>query len=190
MGLLQLQLGRIFYREDPFIVRDERGKDVQRGRLPGAGSSRDHDVDPAANAGLEEFRDGRRERPELDEVVGLIWVGRELPDREGRAVQRQRRDDRVDTRTIGEARVHVWARLVDASAYLADDLVDRPAELLLVVELGSGPVQLASALDVDRVPAVDHDLGHFGIANERLEGSEAEDAVPDLANDKQLLLRR
>ena len=57
------------------------------------------------------------------------------------------------------------------------------------MELRAGPVELARALDVDRVPVVDHDLGDFRVADERLERTEAEDAVADLPDDEQLLLR-
>ena len=133
-------------------------------------------------------RDLGAHRPELDQVVRLERVGRELPDRERRAVDRERRDDGVHTGAVGQASVHVRTGLVDATTDLADDLVDRAAELGLVVELGPGPVQLAGALHVDRVPVVDHDLRDLGVADERLERAEAEHAVADLADDEQLLL--
>ena len=80
-------------------------------------------------------------------------------------------------------------RLVHAAADLPDDLVDRPAELLVVVELRARPIQLAGALHVDRVPVVDHDLRDLRVTDERLQRTEAKDAVADLADDEQLLLR-
>ena len=54
------------------------------------------------------------------------------------------------------------------------------------------PVQysLPGALDVDRVPPVDHDLRDLGITDERLERPEPQDAVADLTDDEQLLLGR
>ena len=64
------------------------------------------------------FDDRRGHRAELDQVVRLVRVGGELPDRERGTVDRERRDDRVHTRTVGQARVHVRARLVDAAADL------------------------------------------------------------------------
>jgi hypothetical protein len=51
-------------------------------------------------------------------------------------------------------------------------------------------VQLAGALDVDRVGAVDHDLGDLGIVDELLQGAETENDVADLAADLLLLLCR
>ena len=50
--------------------------------------------------------------------------------------------------------------------------------------------ELAAALDVDRVRAVDHDLGDGVVAQERLERAVAEDVVRDLAGDLRALLAR
>jgi hypothetical protein len=61
--------------------------------------------------------------------------------------------------------------------------------LLLVVELRAGPIELAGALHVDRVPLVHHDLGDFRVTHVGLERPQAQHAVADLANDQQLLLR-
>ena len=104
-------------------------------------------------------------------------------------VEGQRRDDRVDTRAVGQPGVDVGRRLVDATADLADDLVDRATQLLLVVELRAGPEQLAGPLHVDRVPVVDHDLRDLGVADVGLQRAEPQHAVADLPNDQQLLLR-
>ena len=57
------------------------------------------------------------------------------------------------------------------------------------MELRAGPVQLPGALHVDRVPVVDHDLRDLWVTDERLQRAEAQDAVTDLSNDEQLLLR-
>ena len=57
------------------------------------------------------------------------------------------------------------------------------------MELRPGPVQLAGTLHVDRVPAVHHDLGDLRVAHERLQRSQTQDAVADLTDDQQLLLR-
>src|SRR5205823_13746759 len=106
-----------------------------------------------------------------------------------RSVDRERRDHGVHTGAIGQTRVDVRRRLVDPSPDLPDDLVDRPPELLLVVELRARPIELPRALDVDRVPVVDHDLRDLRVTDERLQRAEAQDAVTDLSDDEQLLLR-
>ena len=54
--LLELELGRVLDRQDPLVVRDERGDHVERRGLPGARPARDQDVDAAADARLQELR--------------------------------------------------------------------------------------------------------------------------------------
>ena len=100
-----------------------------------------------------------RQRAEPDHVVEVEPLLAELADRDERARQRQRRDDRVDAAAVGQARVDHRRRLVDAPPDLRDDLVDDPAQVRLVVEAHGRLVEAALALDPDVVRAVDHDLG-------------------------------
>ena len=123
------------------------------------------------------------EAAEVDQVLDRVGILRELADGELRAVEGERRDDRVDTRPVGKSGVHHRAGLVDAAADLADDLVDGAAQMGLVRECRSGAHQLAVALDVDGVVCVDHDFGQVTIAQERLERAIAEDVVGDLLGD-------
>ena len=132
----------------------------------------------------------RRQRAELDQVLHLEGVLAELPDGQRRARDRQRRDDGVDARAVGQARVDHRRGLVDAAADAADDLVDDAQQVRVVDELGVRDRQLAAALDVDLVRAVDHQLGHGLVAQERLERAVAEDVVGDLAGDLRALLAR
>ena len=76
-------------------------------------------------------------------------VGGELPDGQRGAVDRQRRDDRVDTAAVGEPGVDHRAGLVDATADAGHDLVDRAAQVRLVAEVRVGLDQPAVALEVD-----------------------------------------
>ena len=48
--LVQLELGGVLDRDDALVVGDERRQHVERGRLAGAGTAGDHDVEPAAHA--------------------------------------------------------------------------------------------------------------------------------------------
>ena len=123
-----------------------------------------------------------RESKLIRSSIGVGVLG-ELSDRQLGAVERERRDDGVDTAAVGQAGVHHRAGLVDAAADLADDLVDRAAQVRLVRELGVGLDQLAAALDVDAVEGVDHDFGQVGVAQQRLERAVAEDVVRDLLGD-------
>jgi len=53
-----------------------------------------------------------------------------------------------------------------------------------------GELDLAGALDVDPLAAVDHDLGHGVVAEERLERAVAEDVIGDLPDELATLIAR
>ena len=134
--LVQLELGGVLDRHDALVAPG--GSDDMTLRvvvLPEPVPPRDDDVAPAAHAGLEEVAHRRGERPEGDEVLVGERVRGELADREDGAVERDRRDDGVDARAVGQARVDERAGLVDPAADAADDLVDDAAEVGLVGEL-------------------------------------------------------
>src|SRR5207244_4964056 len=116
VGLLELELGRVLDGDDALTVGDERRQDVQVGRLAGAGTARDEDVELAPDAGLENDGQVEREGPEVDQVLHRERVGGELPDRQHRAVNGQRRDDGVHAGPVWEAGVDHGGRLVDAAA--------------------------------------------------------------------------
>ena len=99
----------------------------------------------------EELRSLGRQGAEADEVVDREPGLGELADRERRAVDRERRDDRVDAGAVGEAGVDHRRRLVDAPADRRDDALDDQPEPGLGAEAGVGLVETAAALDVDRV---------------------------------------
>ena len=115
VALLELELGRVLDRHDALVAGHEARERVEQRRLARAGSARDEDVDLAADAGREERAGGGRERAERREVGQRVRVARELPDRQRRAAQRERRDDRVDAAAVGEARVDHRRGLVDAA---------------------------------------------------------------------------
>ena len=114
----------------------------------------------------------------------------ELPDRQHRAVDRERRDDRVDAGAVGEAGVDHRRRLVDAPADRGHDLVDHLAEPGVGAEALVGAVELAAALDVDRVAAVDHHLGDGRVGEEALDRTVAEHVVAELGDERVALARR
>src|SRR5207253_1297353 len=104
---------------------------------------------------LHQHRHFRRERLEVEQVFQFQRVGAEAPDGHGRPVQGQGRDDGVDTAAVGQPGVHHRAGLVHAAADLGDDAVDDLQEVVAVAELDVGLLQLAAALHVDLVRAVD-----------------------------------
>ena len=114
----------------------------------------------------------------------------ELADGQRRAAHRQRRDDGVHARAVGQAGVDHRRGLVDAAADAADDLVDDAQQVLVVGELRVRGRDLAAALDEDRVVVVDHHLGDGVVAQEGLQRAVAEDVVRDLTGDLGALLPR
>ena len=87
-----------------------------------------------ATAALQEVEHRLRQRLALDEVLRAEPVGAEAADRQRRAVERQRRNDRVDARAVLQARVDHRARLVDAAADRADDALDDLHQVPVVLE--------------------------------------------------------
>ena len=91
--------------------------------------------------------------PNLMRSSTVYGVLRELADRDDRPDQRQRLDDGVDARAVGQSRVDARARLVDPPAERRDDPVDDAQDVLVVEEDAVDPLDLALALDVDVVRA-------------------------------------
>src|SRR6185437_8431633 len=108
----------------------------------------------------------------------------ELADRHRRAVQAERRDDRVHARAVGQAGVDHGRGLVDAAPDLGHDLVEDPAQVRVVGEAGVGREDPAAALDEDLTVVVHHDLGDGLVLQEPLERAVAGDLVRDLAGEQ------
>ena len=94
--------------------------------------------------------------------------------------QRQRRDDDVDARAVGQAGVDHRAALVDAAAERRHDAVDDAHQLLGVAEADVRLSSMPVPLDVDLVRPVDQDFGDAVVVQERLERAVAQDAGDDL----------
>ena len=88
----------------------------------------------------------------------------------------------------GQAGVDQRRDLVDAAADLADDAACATCITCgLVAEDGVGELELALALDIDLLGAVDHDVGDGLVGEQRLERAEAEHVVDEEADDLALL---
>src|SRR5208282_1436961 len=104
----------------------------------------------------------------------------ESANRQRRAVERQRRNDRVDTRTVGQPRVHHRRRFVNPASDLRHDSIDDQHQMLIVLELDVGGVKLAAFFDVNLAVPVDQDVGDFIIPQKRLQRPESQQLVLDL----------
>ncbi len=69
--------------------------------------------------------------------------------RENRTIHRQRRNDDVDARSVGQARIAHGRRFVHPPPHLGDDLVDDVAQMRLVLEHDIGLLQHAGPLHVN-----------------------------------------
>ena len=111
---------------------------VQQRRLAAAGAAGNQDVD----LGLEQAPSSSaisgvsvlRLRTRFSIVSGVY---REAADRHHRPVQRQRRNDGVDARAVGQPRIDHRAGFVDAAADARHDLVDDFQQVLSSVKVTS-----------------------------------------------------
>ena len=93
----------------------------------------------------------------------------------------QRRNNRVDARAVGQASVHHGRRFIDPPAHAGNDALDDLHEVLVVFERQASQFQLARALNVNPVIAVDQNVGDGVVFEQRLERAEAENFVEDFA---------
>ncbi|GBE23667.1 hypothetical protein BMS3Bbin01_03052 [bacterium BMS3Bbin01] len=89
-------------------------------------------------------------------------------------------NDRVDTGTVGQPRVHERGRLVDPATDVSDDLVDDATQMHLVDEANVGLLELAVPFAEHLERAVHHDLGDLWVVQQRVDRTIAEDIVGDL----------
>ena len=186
--LLQLQFRRVFARDDAFVVVDELRKAVKQRGLAGAGAARDQGINAAAPDDAQNLGALRRNRAESDELIERQLVLFEFADRECRSVDRKRRNNRVDARTVRQAGVADRRGFVDPPADLADDSLADVQQLLIVAKANSGLLDLSLDFDVDRTGPIDHDVGDIVARKQRLERAEAKDVIADIV--EQVLLLR
>ncbi len=108
-------------------------------------------------------------------------------DREHRTVHRQWRNDRVDTRTVGQARIHHGRRLVDTPTYPRDDLVDDSQQVPVILELHRCQMELAGPLDKDLIGAIDQDIGDADILQQWLQRPKPQNLIQDIVDQTRLL---
>src|SRR5476651_1449024 len=106
MFLTELQFGRVLDGDDPLVVGNETGEDIERGGLSRTGTTRDHNVETASHTRPQEGDHVRGHRVVPHQVLNLKGVLGELTDGDRWAAQRERWDDHVHARTILETRVN------------------------------------------------------------------------------------
>ena len=106
-------------------------------------------VEPRLHDAPQQLDHRLRRAVEAEQVLGRERVAPELPDREVRAVERERLDDGVDAAAVRQAGVHHGRGVVDAPADRGDDPVDHLEQVAVVLEADVGLLQPAVALDED-----------------------------------------
>ena len=101
------------------VIGDEARQRVQQRRLAGAGAAGDDDVQPGLDRPFQQHHHFGREGLVVEQVFQLERIGAEAANRNRRAVQRQRRNDRVHAGAVWQAGVDHRADFVDAAADLA-----------------------------------------------------------------------
>ena len=172
VALAQPQLRRVLDRHDPLLARDRAGQRVQRRGLAGARAAAHEDRGPRRHAHRQQLGDRGGHRPARHEVAQRETLAAEAPDRQARARQRQRRDDHVDPRPVGQPRVAERRRFVHPPPQRRQHALDRVHQLRLACELHPRPLEPAAALHVHRPRAVHHHLVHRRVREQRLEGAQ------------------
>ena len=179
MRVAQAQLGRVLDGHDPLAVGDERRQRVERRRLARAGAAADQHVAARAHGAVEQVVQGGRPGAVCDEVLRAEAARAETANRQHRAVERERSDNDVDARAIGQARVAQRLGLVDAATERGEDPLDRMTQLGLALEARGGRLDPPLALNPDLPRPVHHHLVDRRVAQQRLERAEAERALRD-----------
>ena len=184
VALPQRQFGSVFDRDDAFLVRNEARQRIQQRRLAGAGSARDDDVQPRGDRALEEIEHRLRQRLAIDQILRADAIGAETANRQHGTVERERRNDRVDAGAVLQPGVDHRAGLVDAPSDHADDALDDPEQVRVVLEDDLRLFEAPFALDVHLIVPVDQDVRDVRILEQRFERPEAEDLVQNVGDER------
>ncbi len=189
MRLLQLEFAGILTGDDPLPRTDIAGQAVEHGGLARPGTAGDQDIASARRRHPQHGRGSRADRAVFHQGFKRQLVLLELANGEGRAIDRERRDDRIDPTAIGETCVTDRAALINPATDGRDDLLTDIDQVLVVPEPDRRLFDPPLGLDIDRVRPVHHDVGNVITGQQRLQRTIAENVVTDLAAEGRLLCR-
>ncbi len=188
---LELQLAVVLDDDDALLLGGERGQRVEERGLARAGAAGDDDVLLGRDQHGQRLGGVVGERAEPDQALHGQGLAREAADGDLHALGR-RRHDRLDARTVGQARLQDRALRPEGAAGVLGQVAQRRGQRLLRGELGRRAVDAPAALDEDVLVAVDHHLGHRRVVEVRGDRRQvAEDGLlEDLLRDHRRCLRR
>ena len=181
MLLLELQFRGVFNGDDAVGVGNVSREDIQQSCLAGASSAGHQDIETSLDHNREQFEHRLGQGLVLNHLSRRDRVASKPADGEARTVDGQGWNDGIDARSVGQAGVDHGRRFVDASPHAGDDALDNLHEVGIVLEGQAGQFEFAGALNVDAVETVHQDIGNIRIFEQRLEWTEAEYLIENLA---------
>src|SRR5258706_3911332 len=172
MTLPELQLGRVFDRDDSLVAWYVARHHVEERGLTAARAAAYQNVRPRHHTCLEEAKGALAAAPEPDQVVHVERPADELADVEQMAVDRHRRNRRVNPRAVQQACVTDGVLRIDPAANRFDYEPDHIEHLLLACEGDRCQHEAAVDLDIDITTGHHHYLGYLRIGHQGRERSQ------------------
>ncbi|MNK80804.1 hypothetical protein D3C87_1005340 [compost metagenome] len=179
MRVAELQFGNVFNGHQAFVGVDQLAENVQQRGLAGAGAAADEDVAALAHGFLEEFVDRLIDGLHGHQVGAVEHVLAEFSNRQARAVEGNRRNDRVDPAAVRQARIDHRRRFIKPPTQRRQNALDDTLDVVRIDETQIALMQYAVALDEHPVRAVDQNLGHRRVAQQHFQRAETGELVDD-----------
>jgi len=183
----QLQFGRVLDGDHALALRDIARQDVEQRGFARAGAAGDQDREPRSRRALQHVHHFRGDAFQFDQLIGLHGAGAEAANRHGRPIQRERRNDGIYARAVGQARIHHGGRFIHAPTHTRHDTVDDLQQMAVVAKHSVCPLKFPAAFNKHIVFAVHQDVGDARIAQQRFQRPKAENLVEQVGLDFGLL---
>ncbi len=173
MRLLQLQLGGVFDGDDPLPLANKGRKRVHQRGFPRSRAARDHDIQPAGDGGTQVYGHLIAHGAEKGQLFKAQLVFAELADRNQRAAQRDRRDDRIEPRPVRQTGIDIGRRFVEPPARHADNLLQDAPQMRLILELHIGDLEQTTLFYENLFRPIDQNVGNRLIIDQDLKRAKA-----------------
>ena len=182
VGLLKLQFGGFFDGDHALRIRDESADAVQQSGFSGARSAADDQIHASADGQDEKIGHRRSERSGGDQIFDFQSPVAEPADGNGRAAERQRRNDGIEPRSVGQPGVHDGTGFVDAPAGPGNQTVNELHQMGFIGEPHVGGFESAAAFHQNAIRSVDQNIGDVRIIHQRFQRAEPIDFIHDLTD--------
>src|SRR6516225_1534760 len=114
----------------------------------------------------------------------FLW---KFADRDGSAIEYQRRQDDVDAAAVGKPGVDHRTGFVDATTNSAGDTLRDIDEMVGITKSSHSLFELATSLDIDIKRSVRQDIGDFVVIKKRLERPQPDHVVAEVGSKRGFL---